>query len=513
MLNKLILLLRRAVDPVDRILDGLTSYRLVLYFLLLVICWAAAASLISQEVPFAWYEILVSAAWLMAVCRASNWLACRLLNIPRNHESDFITALILALIISPADSAREFAILAAGGTIAMLSKYVLVIGKRHIFNPAALGALAMAQLFSLYTSWWVGLSLLTPVVLIGGLLIIRKIRRFSMLIVFLTIYLAITALNIHDTGGQLGHGFWLTLSSSSVLFFAFIMLPEPSTSPKNTYKYLIYAALVALLYSVGEFRLDPIEALLIGNALAFGLEPGRRVVLFFAGRKKEADGIYSYLFHAKNKPGFRAGQYMEWTLPTSHMDSRGNRRYFTISSAPSEKNMTITLRLPSPSSSFKQALNDFKPGDKILGSHPVGSFVASKDTDQKVALVAGGIGITPFRSMVKDWLDSGQQRDAALLYVVNDPGEFAFGDLFAKAGVIGLKTVYSITNPQNEPPGWKGLGGPLSQNLLKKAIPDYRQRLFYISGPYGFVKAARESLLKSGVAVNKIVSDYFPGYG
>src|SRR6185437_14884740 len=143
----------------------------------------------------------------------------------------------------------------------------------------------------------------------------------------------------------------------------------------------------------------------------------------------------------------------------------------------------------------------FKPGDKILASHLAGSFLMPKDEDYKLAFIAGGIGITPFRSMIKYIIDKGQERDVNLLYTASKADEFAFNDLLAQAKRHGLETHYLLTEKSRIQP-----------EHIKKAIPDYDDRIFYISGPYGFVKSVREQLLDLGVGPRFIHSDFFPGY-
>ena len=89
-----------------------------------------------------------------------------------------------------------------------------------------------------------------------------------------------------------------------------------------------------------------------------------------------------------------------------------------------------------------------------------------------------------------------------MLYCANSADEFIFKDIFKQAGVNGLATNYLNTSVT-----------PISAPIITKAVPDYSERLFYISGPLGFVKAARQALIGLGVKPTKIKSDYFPGYG
>lgn len=504
--------LQRAYDLVDGFLDRFTPYRLVLYSLLVFVGWAIIASLIG-EVTFEWYQILASSAWLVAVCYSSNYAISRLRNIPRNKESDLITALILALILLPAQDINDYLILGAAGVAAMLSKYLLVYGKRHIFNPAAFGAFTVATLFDYYPAWWVGTAILVPVVFLAGQLILRKMRRYWMVTVFISIYLGYLIFNFYDKAlpGDLLNTVWLGLTATPVLFFAYIMLTEPSTSPHKLSQAVPYAVIVGVLYSVGSLGVAPEEALLIGNLAAFLMAPNRRLELAFKERRKEAKDIYSYTFGSSGKLQFSAGQYLEWTLPIAKADRRGNRRYFTVSSSPTEKELMFTTKEPTPRSSFKAGLNRLGRGSKILAYQLEGSFVLPKDKSRKLAFVAGGIGVTPFRSITKYLLDTKQRRDIVMLYSANTPAEFAFTSLFREALRAGVTTHYVVSG--EKPENWLGFTGQIDAKVIKTAIPDYKERVFYVSGPYGFVTAIRQTLLKTGVPRRNIISDYFPGYG
>ncbi|MEX1058907.1 MAG: hypothetical protein WEC17_00500, partial [Candidatus Saccharimonadales bacterium] len=184
-----------ALDFVDRFLDRLTSYRLVLYSLLAFVSWAVFAGFIG-EVAFEWYEILGSTTWLMVVCISVNFAVSKWRNVPRNKESDYISALILALILLPAQDFNDYLILATAGSVAMLSKYFLVHGKRHIFNPAAFGAFTVGIFFDYFPAWWVGTTILVPLVFIAGQLILKKMKRYWMVSLFMTIYLSYLVINI-----------------------------------------------------------------------------------------------------------------------------------------------------------------------------------------------------------------------------------------------------------------------------------------------------------------------------
>lgn len=512
-MSRVLRLLRRPVDLLDYPLDRLTSYRLVLYVLLAELGLGIIFAAIGQ-VPFKWWQLLASGVFLVAISVTANYLLSRVLKIPKNSESDYISGLILALILSPAATGHGYLILAVAALTAQVSKYAIVLRRRHIFNPAALGAVVVGAAFHSYASWWVGTAALLPLVALGGILIARKLNRYLMILAFIAAYLAILALTT-ATGpadGQTGQVLWLAVSASPLVFFASVMLTEPQTSPARKRAYIPYALLTAALFGVSRLHVTPEQALLAGNGLAFLLEPARRLKLTLVSKVKEAEGIYSFLFNSPKDVNYLPGQYMEWTLPGSTSDTRGNRRYLTVSSAPEENQVMFTIKMPTiKPSHFKSKLNKLKPGAHIWAFRPAGSFTLPADS-RKMVMVAGGVGITPFRSMVQHLILSGRSRPMTLIYAASQPAEFAFRQLWVKAKRHGLKTTYLVTGDQ-PPAHWGGRKGRLDAALIKEVVPAYKDSAFYISGPYGFVGSARDELLKAGVAPQNIVTDYFPGYG
>jgi ferredoxin-NADP reductase/Na+-translocating ferredoxin:NAD+ oxidoreductase RnfD subunit len=496
MLNSLSLAGQKITSQIDRLNDRITSYRLVLYFLIILVGWAILGSF-SHNVAYNWHQILVSAGWLVLVCWFTNKLISKFLDIPANKESDLITALILSLILTPPSTAKDFAITGVVGAAAMASKYIITYRRSHLFNPAAFGAFVASRLLSYDVAWWVGTKFITPIVVIGGILILRKMKRYSMSLVFLAVYILYLIYGTNVAGNL--HNLWLELIATPTLFLAVIMLTEPLTSPTTLYKGLLYSILVGVLYSVTRFGFSPEESLLVGNLFTFLVAHNQRYKLKFIRRIEEAQGIYSYLFAMPKDLKFKAGQYMEWTVAHNKTDSRGNRRYLTIASAPNEPGVMFTIKQPDKASAFKQKLAVLKPGETILAGHLAGSFTLPKDSNKKLAFLAGGIGVTPFRSMVADMLKSNQTRDTVLIYSANSEAEIAFKKYFAEASRVGLRTEYLTKGYLDEP-------------KLKKLLPDFKSRRIYLSGPYGFVSAVEAALLRLGTNPSEIMTDYFPGY-
>lgn len=500
----------RGFDYLDGILDRFTTYRLVLYCLYGYVGWAIVASLIGS-LSYKWYDIALSAIWIGFVSAAANRLFSLIFKVGSNKDSYLITALILTLILTPAVSFKDYLLVgSAAAATAIASKFLLTIGDRHIFNPAAFGAFISGLIFGSYASWWVGTKPLTPLVVIGGVLILRKMKRFSMALIFMAVYLIYLAIHSSMHGGFSVHLLWIALISTQLIFFTTVMLTEPLTSPSVFRQTLLYALVIGVLYSGLSLKLSPEEALLVGNALAYIMNPYKRFRLVYQKTIKEAEGIYSFIFKPKARLAYRPGQYMEWTLSESDSDSRGSRRYLSLSSSPTEENLAFTVKVPIKASSFKNKLLSLVQSNEIFVSQLAGTFSLPKDATQKVALLAGGVGITPFRSMIKNAVDANQGLDAYLIYAVNRPSELAFMSLFEQAEKLGIKPIYVASAPAA---GWQGATGFIDMKLIKNSISDWTERIFFISGPHGFVVSTHNELLKLGVPTAKIITDYFPGYG
>ncbi|HXB13814.1 MAG TPA: oxidoreductase, partial [Bacteroidia bacterium] len=167
---------------IDNFLDTITMYRLVLYYLLLLLC-AAFIYCVLGILHFNPFLLGFSAVFLVAVCWIANKVFAKTFGVPANVESVYITALILALIITPAQSLNDVVFLFWAGVLAMASKYILAIGKKHLFNPVAIAVTITAFAGVGSASWWVGTLCMVPFTVLG-LVIVRKIRRYDLVFYF-----------------------------------------------------------------------------------------------------------------------------------------------------------------------------------------------------------------------------------------------------------------------------------------------------------------------------------------
>lgn len=501
------------VKSVDYFLDHITMYRLVLYILVIYVLASIVESLFGY-LPFSPISIITSTLVLVLVCVASNKIISGFLKAPTNVESSYITALILALIITPSVSLKGLGIVIIIGLISTLSKYLLAYRKKHIFNPAAVAIVISGLLLASPASWWVGTASMAPFFILGGLILVRKLRFSKFVTVFLTIFLILVALFTISQNGNFGVTIVQIITNSSLVFMATIMLVEPQTMPGTRSLRYAYASLVALLsvpyFHFGNLYIYPEQALVIGNIFSFLTGVKGRYMLELKEKISISKNVWELVFAAP-KLNFKPGQYLEWTLPHPFTDRRGARRYFTIASNPGQEEVRIGIKFDPNGSSFKNALNSLELGSKIAAANVWGNFVLPRN-NRKIVLIAGGIGITPYVSMIRSLLSNKEKRDIVLIYSNTHEDEISYRDLLDIAEKdAGVRIIYTLTG--NEvPPNWRGEKGRLSLQMVQKYVPEYKEALFYVSGSKPLIDGVKKTLKETGVSLNQIKTDYFPGY-
>ncbi len=222
---------------------------------------------------------------------------------------------------------------------------------------------------------------------------------------------------------------------------------------------------------------------------------------------------FDFVFAKSPKFTYQPGQYMEWTLPHSHTDGRGNRRYFTFASSPTEDTIRIGVKFYERSSSYKKKMLAMIHQTPIVAGQLAGDFVMPKDKTKKLVFIAGGIGITPYRSMIKYLLDSNEHRDIVLLYSVRRPEDIAYMSLFEEARAkLGIKTVYTLTDQKAVLPDMHSIAGYITPDVIKSEITDYRERSFYISGTHNMVVSMEAAITDLDISRRQIKTDFFSGY-
>ena len=217
----------------------------------------------------------------------------------------------------------------------------------------------------------------------------------------------------------------------------------------------------------------------------------------------EASGIKSFQLEPESPMKYVAGQWTYVTLrQNSKIKSQDSRlkHHFTISSAPTEDHLQFTTKYREESE-YKRYLWSLKPGADVEINGPFGSFVLDEADKRPRLFVAGGIGITPFRSMIKYSLDMKLDLPMTLLYSVKTREEAVFGEMFK---IQDSKFNMRVVETSKE--------GRLDEEKVKKYCPDWKERSWWLCGPPALVEAFVELGQKMGVTAEKIRSEEFTGY-
>jgi glycine betaine catabolism B len=501
---------------IDNFLNSITMYRLVLYYVIGLLLVAIVLSAI-HILPYNPILIIFSSLFLYFFSGFINDIFAKVFTTPPNVESTYITALILALLITPAVSIGDYVFLGWAAVLSIASKYILAINKKHLFNPVAVAVVLTSFGIGQSASWWVGNLPMLPFVFIGGLLIVRKIKREKMVlsffaasaisIIFFSLFRSSNIFSVFDK----------VMYHTAYFFFAFVMLTEPLTTPPTAVLQMFYGALVGLLYApdvhLGFIYSTPELALIAGNIFSYLVSPKYKLLLFLKEKLQLTQDTFDFVFPLKQKLSFIPGQYLEWTLPVTKGDSRGNRRYFTIASSPTEDTLRIGVKFYSPASQFKQEMLRLTDKTPIVATQLAGDFTLPQNTSKKLVFLAGGIGVTPFRSMLKYLLDKKERRDIVVFYSNKYANEIVYTDVFTEAAQkLGIKVVYTITDRESAPKDWMYEKGRVDESMLKKYVPDYMERTFFLSGPHMMVTSFTTLLGVLHVPKNHIKTDFFPGF-
>lgn len=506
----------KIIKPVDDFLNNITMYRLVLYYLIALWLFAFSVSFF-KFLPFNPIQLLISSGIILTTCFIFNKFLAKAFNAFTNLESVYISALILILLITPGKNISDYYFIIAASIITISSKYIFALKNKHFFNPVAIAVFITSVISLGSASWWIGTSIMLPVVFIGGLLIIRKTQKIELISFFLLSAFFVISLFSFIKGFDILQTIYRVIFDSPIIFFSFVMLTEPLTMPPTKKLQIIYATFVGILFSpqihILNFYTTPEISLLIGNIFSYAVSPKEKIYLYLKEKIKISSDIYDFIFGIDKKFNFIPGQYLEWTLNVNNSDSRGNRRYFTISSSPTEDDLRIGVKFYENSSSFKKNLVDLNIGDKILGGNLSGEFTIQDNENKKLVFVAGGIGITPFRSIIKYLLDKNIKIDIVILFSNKLKEEIVYKDIFDQAfDKLNIKTYYNLTDLENIPNDWQGEKGRINNQIIKKYVPDFNERYFYLSGPHTMVSGFEEVLINMGISKNKIKKDFFPGF-
>ena len=203
---------------------------------------------------------------------------------------------------------------------------------------------------------------------------------------------------------------------------------------------------------------------------------------------------------------FKASQFARLYVDTGEGE---DRRPMSIASSPTREYLEFAVRRSE--SSFKKAFFSLNKGDEVRLAGPFGHFFL--DPDHPAILIAGGIGITPFKSMIDFAADSGLLTSLTLVYSNRSPDEVVFReelDALARSGV-DLDLIYTMTRSTDED-GWNGRRGRIDLELLREVSEGKNDAVYYVCGTPGMVNDSIDMLHKIGVEPDRILKESFRGY-
>jgi len=216
--------------------------------------------------------------------------------------------------------------------------------------------------------------------------------------------------------------------------------------------------------------------------------------------------VTSFRFPRPAELNYKAGQFFFVTLKT---DGKELSKHFSFSSSPTEKtHIEFTKKLSD--SDFSTALKALKEGDWARIDAPYGKFTFEGE-HEKIGLLAGGIGITPFKSICRYCTDMSLDTKVTLLYGNRTEKDIAFRKELEtlQRQNKNLKAVFTLNETDSE---WKGTTGLITAEMIKKEIPDYKETMFYTCGPPKMVEIMEKLVEQLGVPKKQLKREYFTGY-
>lgn len=225
-------------------------------------------------------------------------------------------------------------------------------------------------------------------------------------------------------------------------------------------------------------------------------------------KKDEAKGTVSFFWEPEKPINYVPGQYFYFTQPAlKYPDPRGATRHFTLSSSPTEGTLLRNTTRIREESGFKKSLNELPLGAIINGEGPNGTFVLNEQATTPQIFIAGGIGIAPFRSIIKYAFDKKLEVPIYVIYS-NSDSDFAFGaelkEIDAKSDSIKVEFFDSSKS------------GHLDEIQIKKFVENWKLKIencvFWLCGPPPMIDAMEEALSKMKIAFGHVKSEKFTGY-
>lgn len=227
-------------------------------------------------------------------------------------------------------------------------------------------------------------------------------------------------------------------------------------------------------------------------------------------RQEVATGTFAFYFDKPEGFSFEAGQFLEWALvDPPETDEDGNKRAFTIASAPSEPYLMVATRMRD--SAFKRVLKGMPLGTEVRVEGPFGNLILHDDTTRPAVFLAGGIGITPFRSIAVRAAREGLPHRLILFYSNRRPEDAPF--LQELRDLRTENAHYTLVDTMTAGGDAGSVeSGRISKEMLARHIGDLNGPIYYVAGPPDMVAAMQRILYSAGLKNDAIRAEEFSGY-
>jgi ferredoxin-NADP reductase len=237
----------------------------------------------------------------------------------------------------------------------------------------------------------------------------------------------------------------------------------------------------------------------------------------FKSRLKEkedlAEGTMGFHFAKPEGFQFKPGQYVDVTLiDPAETDSEGNIRSFSIASAPEDEHLLVATRMRD--TAFKRVLRMAHADLEVNMEGPMGSFTLHNNSSKPAVFLAGGIGITPFSSILRHAARAKLPHKLYLFYSNRRPEDAAFMDVLRQLEEenANFKFIPSMSEMNKSAQTWNGETGFINQEILARYLPSFQGPIYYIAGPPAMVTAMRQMLIAAGVDEDDVRTEEFSGY-
>jgi len=230
-------------------------------------------------------------------------------------------------------------------------------------------------------------------------------------------------------------------------------------------------------------------------------------------RVEVAEDTMAFYFEKPSRFDFKPGQSADLTLSNPpETDAEGNTRTFSIASPPFENQLMFTTRMRD--TAFKRSLKKIPLATEIKVDPPMGSFTLHKNSAKAAVFLAGGIGITPFLSIVRQADHDRLPHKLHLFYSNWRPEGAPFLDVLQmlEKSNPNFQLVCTMTEMSKSKKEWKGETGLINQEMLSRHLTNLSGPIYYIAGPPAMVAGVRKMLVAANVDEDDIRTEDFAGY-